>query len=265
MKLKLKYMTGKLILSVAALLVASIGFCQESDSKKINKIKRDTQYLYAEATMKDADEAFETALLLLDGYIDEYVQSKKKFSSSEQVIIKDTHRKSETIQMPRGEMTRVFVYVKKSDIIPAENSAIRENPARVPSEPELQETSGNQEAAELAEQAGEEAGLEEAGASPRLTFVWQQELIESLLETGTINSAKALLNREKAQFRVKRSGPAASCKDKAGSFWIIGDGEGKLITVLGPGTNRRTNFKTQKSDSLDNYPNSTALWFTLSE
>ena len=258
-------MTSKLFLSVAVLFVASIGFCQESDSKRINKIKRDTQYLYAEATMKDADEAFETALLLLDGYIDEYVQSKKKFSTSETIIIKDTHSKSETIQMPRGEMTRVFVYVRKSDIIPAENSAVRENPAKVTTEAEELEAPENQETPEQTEKAEEESAPEEAGASPSLTVVWQKELIESLLETGTINRAKALLNREKAQFRVKKSGSASSCKNKAGSFWVIGDGEGKLITVLGPGTNRRTNFKTQKSDTLDNYTNSTAIWFTLSE
>ena len=120
-------MIRRLLFIMLALLISAPGFCQESDSKKINKIKRNTQYLYAEATMKDADEAYETAVELLNGYIDEYVQSKKKFNSSDNIIIKDMGKNSDKIQMQRGELTRVFVYVKKSDIIPAENSTLREN------------------------------------------------------------------------------------------------------------------------------------------
>ena len=232
-----------------AFAFATSGFCQESNSKKINKIKRDSQYLYAEATTKDANEAYETALELLNGFIDEYVQSKKKYNSSENIIIKDVRSHYEQIQMQRGDLTRVFVYVKKSDIIPADNSTIRENVGKK-------------------EEPDTDVSVEEhleGDASLRLEKAWQQEIVDQLLACNTIVEAKSLLNRRKAEYKVKRIGTPDSCRNKETCFWVIGDESGKLLTVLGKGSDKRTNFKTLELDSLENYSNAKAIWFTMSE
>ena len=247
-------MTRRFILMVLTMILATSAFGQESDSKKINKIKRNSQYLYAEATMRDPQEAYNTAMELLNNYIDEYVQTKKKYKSSDNIIIKDIDSKSERIQMKRGEMTRVFVFVKKNDIIPAENSMTRENAGKKSEERGL-----------VSEVEPIEAGDGQGDGSLRLGKVWQQELVDQLLTCNTIIEVKSMLNRQKAEFRVKRLGAPDSCRNKAASFWVIGDATGNLVTVLGPGSQERTNFKTLQLDSLDNYPDATAVWFTMSE
>lgn len=244
-------MIRRIVLLLFALVLAAPGFCQESDSKKINKIKRNSQYLYAEATMKDADEAYEAAVELLNGYIDEYVQSKKKFNSSDNIIIKDLGSNSERLQMQRGELTRVFVYVKKSDIIPAENSTLREN-------------AGKKEDPELVAEVGEEVPLE-GDSSLKLEIAWQQEVVDQLLDCKTLIEAKSLLNRQRAEFKVKRLGTPDSCRNKATCYWVIGDEVGNLLTVLGMGSSERVNFKTMQMDSLENYQEATAIWFTMSD
>lgn len=245
-------MNKRLWITLLAFCCLITAWGQESDSKRINNIKRNSQYLYAEATMKDPDEAYNTALELLGGYIDEYVQSKRKYNSSDNIIIKDVSSKSERIQMKRGEMTRVFVYVKKDDIIPATSATLREN-------------AGKKE--ENAEDLG--AMIEDMGnvgdASLKLSQTWQQEVVDQLLNCATLTEAKALLNRQKTEFKVKRTGAASSCRNSAECFWVVGDASGALITVLGPGAEQRTNFRTLQYDALENYNAGTSVWFIMAK
>lgn len=245
-------MTKKMILLMLAVLMTASAFCQESDSKKINKIKRNTQYLYAEATMKDSQEAYDVALELLNGYIDEYVKSKKKYEDSNNIIIKNVGSKLERIQMKRGQLTRIFLYVKKSDIIPADNSTIREN-------------AGKKAPGTLTSKIEEIEETPEQNTALRLSVAWQQEVIDQLLKCKSLIEAKALLNRQKVEHRIQKYGAPDSARKKADCFWVIGDSNGSLITVLGMGNNERTNFKTLELDCLENYPEATAIWFIMSK
>ena len=241
-----------------AVLISIPVLSQESDSKKINKIKRDNQYLYAEATMKDAQEAHNTAIELLNGYIDEYVQTKKKFKSSDNIIIKDIEKNSQKIQMKRGEMVRVFVYVKKSDIIPAENSTMRQNAGK------QEDTTDKKLQTEVTPITSD--GQDIVGdPSLRLSIPWQQDMIDNILSCGTLIEAKALMNRQKAEYKIKRIGNQSNCRNAAECFWVIADDNGALVTVLGPGTETRTNFKTLQPDALENYKGTTAMWFTMAK
>lgn len=250
-------MIRRLLTVILAVFMTIPVFCQESDSKKINKIKRDSQYLYAEATMKDAQEAYSTALELLNNYIDEYVQTKKKFESSDNIIIKDIEKNFDRIQMNRGEMVRVFVYVKKSDIIPAENSRMRENVGK--KEDDKKKLKSEMTPITL---DGEEIN---GDASLRLSMPWQQDIIDKILSCNTLIEAKALMNRQKAEFKIKRIGNMSNCRNSVECFWVISDATGAVVTVLGPGSEQRTNFKTLQPDVLENYTEATAIWFTMAK
>lgn len=52
-------------------------------------------------------------------------------------------------------------------------------------------------------------------------------------------------------------------------FWVIleDDTDKSLVTILGPGTNDRVNFRTRQYDSLDNYfgKGKSAVWFEFSK
>ena len=115
---------------------------EPSVSKQINQIKRNTQYLYAEATMSTYDEAAEVAYELLMQQVDEYIGSKKKLSSANDVLVKDIKQNSQTLDMRRGEMTRVFIYVRKSDIEGVSNVTMvsngQDSEPQTPSSPSAQ-------------------------------------------------------------------------------------------------------------------------------
>lgn len=237
------------------LWITAIGmvFAQETDTKKINSIKRNNQYIYAEATMSTENEAYAIAEELLTTYINEYIDSKKKLSQAENVIVKDVSGKCDKIQMMRGEMYRVFVYVNKSDIIPAENVVTFVKPESA--NPEASVESANKH----------NAAGGDGNEALKLETAWQQALVDELLATSSLAGAKAVLNRLKVEYKVKRYGNYSECSNPADCFWLIIDENNLIQTVLGPGMEQRVNFRLMQYDSLKNHSGSNAIWFTLSK
>ena len=278
-------------------LVITITLCaQQSDSKKINSIKRNPSYLYAEATMETEEEAFNTAKEALMTYIQEYIDSKKSLSNANSVIVKDIANRCERMQMMRGDMYRVLVYVKKNDIIPAANSETIDRPNSAVVKDTIvavkADTTALKQADTMAvnavavddglptvneinnkpnvfgnnseEKEAVEQNMVETAA--KLEIAWQQRVIDELLEASSLTEAKAMLNRFKAEFKVKRYGSYNECKNIGESFWlIVENGGGSVKAILGPGADERTNFKTMIKDRLGNYTGYDAIWFTLAK
>ncbi len=278
-------------------LVITITLCaQQSDSKKINSIKRNPSYLYAEATMETEEEAFNTAKEALMTYIQEYIDSKKSLSNANSVIVKDIANRCERMQMMRGDMYRVLVYVKKNDIIPAANSETIDRPNSAVVKDTIvavkADTTALKQADTMAvnavavddglptvneinnkpnvfgnnseEKESVEQNMVETAA--KLEIAWQQRVIDELLEASSLTEAKAMLNRFKAEFKVKRYGSYNECKNIGESFWlIVENGGGSVKAILGPGADERTNFKTMIKDRLGNYSGYDAIWFTLAK
>ncbi len=92
-------------------------------TKKINSIKRSSQYLYAEATMPTAAEALEVANDLLLIQVKEYAGNKKGFEDKD-ILIRNISSARDSVQLRRGDMVKVFLYVKKSDIQTADNATL---------------------------------------------------------------------------------------------------------------------------------------------
>ncbi len=278
-------------------LVITITLCaQQSDSKKINSIKRNPSYLYAEATMETEEEAFNTAKEALMTYIQEYIDSRKSLSNANSVIVKDIANRCERMQMMRGDMYRVLVYVKKNDIIPAANSETIDRPNSAVVKDTIvavkADTTALKQADTMAvnavavddglptvneinnkpnvfgnnseEKEAVEQNMVETAA--KLEIAWQQRVIDELLEASSLTEAKAMLNRFKAEFKVKRYGSYNECKNIGESFWlIVENGGGSVKAILGPGADERTNFKTMIKDRLGNYSGYDAIWFTLAK
>ena len=106
------------------LFILSICLCgilnaqNNSDTKaQINKIKRSSQYLSAEATMSTEEEALSLARELLVGEINDWVASKRNGAEVKQIVLQDINLCAQEMDMKRGIKTRAFVYVKKKDIV----------------------------------------------------------------------------------------------------------------------------------------------------
>lgn len=114
----------RLFLIVAALSAVITSWGQ--NTKKMNSIKRSTQYLYAEATMGNAAEAFDVANDLLLIQVKEYAESHKTFRDKD-ILIRDIQEQRDSLQIRRGDMVKVFLYVKKSNILDVDNVTLVDN------------------------------------------------------------------------------------------------------------------------------------------
>lgn len=271
----------KRVALVATALLIGLSATAQTTSKQINQIKRSPLYLYAEATMESETEAQSVAYELLLQQVQEYIASSKSLSAADNVLIKDVKTKGESLSMMRGEMHRVFVYVKKYDIeavsntvavnnntntavnLPAQGATTTTQSTPVPTVTETpapaQPTSQQQQQQQPAATATTTGKVE----SP-LTG-WQQMAMVSLLECPDMTSVRAKLNRLKAEYKIKRYGNADNCPSATDAYWAIFDGSGKLVTILGPGTTQRIDYKNMQYSSLSEYKGMNALWFNLAK
>ncbi|MEZ5004835.1 MAG: hypothetical protein R2738_00295 [Bacteroides graminisolvens] len=117
------------LLIVAVLLVAGAAMADDRKDVKaqINSIKKNNQYIYAEATAASAEEAKEFAEEMLYNNINEWVAKQKRMRNSANIVINNKKEVWSSVDLPRGNMFRSFVYVKKSDIIASDNVTVVKN------------------------------------------------------------------------------------------------------------------------------------------
>lgn len=110
-----------LLLLLSFGLSAQLAFSQADEvvaaMKKINAIKSDTKYLYAESTTSDWEQAYENAKALLGVEIDNWVSTQKKSEDAQGYVAKIENNFME-VKTRRGNLFRVFVYIKKDNIMP---------------------------------------------------------------------------------------------------------------------------------------------------
>lgn len=106
-----------LMLLAMSILVLSECVAQNNAVKQINAIKQDTSYLYAEATMKTWDEAYNGAQAILEATVQDWARSKRLLQKDGSLLAKSSKKILE-IKTNRGDFVRAFLYIKKSDIIP---------------------------------------------------------------------------------------------------------------------------------------------------
>lgn len=273
-------------LTACLLFVCSTLMAQDpSVSKQINNIKRNPLYIYEEATHENAAEAESMAYELLLQRVNEYIASKGKLKNAKNVLVKDIKQKGEVLSMMRGTMYRVFVYVLKSDIEGVTNTTVinsgsgttvtvadgatslvdvqQVNPLPQTTQSEVENKHAGRMPAIQSVVEDKDAGKRSAVQSP-LTG-WKQEAIETLLQCKDVAAVRARLNRMKAEYKVKRYGNADNCPAVSESWWAIFDGDGSLVTILGPETTQRIDYKTMQYSSLNNFKGMNALWFNLAK
>lgn len=281
-----------LMLMFGCILAVGIAFSQSSSTtKQINDIKRAGQYFYAESTLETEQEAREAATLMLANFINDYVNSNNL--PQDKKVKESDLAKAQSLSMKRGPMTRVFLYVKKSDFIPVENT----NATSVKQESAIQESEIKKNSVEVAEKnkpedrttvnaakqtvpieekkvevkqaepPTEQTATDENAGSLRLSVDWQQAAIDAMLKEPSLKEVMVTLSRLKAEYKVKRFGTYNECKNAALSFWVVceSDSNMSIITILGPGTDKRVNFKSLQYDSLGNYSGKNVIWFELAK
>lgn len=225
---------------MALLLMPSIILsAQTVDEKKkeINKIKKSSQYIYAEATASTEQEAKELAEEILYQEINEWVASQKKLRQSSDILISDRKELWATVSLLRGNMYRSFIYVKKSNIQSADNTEIISN-------------DNHDNLTSTVEQMKNQA----ANAYP--------ETVTKIAACQEYTEMANMIKEMEAQGKIEHYARYASLTKPENYYLAIYDKTGKVKAVLSPG-NERTNVVTGQADAVTNYAGCGAIGFTV--
>ena len=100
-----------LLFCLPVCLSAQVAYMEEK--AKVNKIKRSSLYLYGEGIAATVEEATAMAETSLKNAILSEMGENEKLQDSDQILINSIKKHSEKIQLKRGAMERVFLYVEK--------------------------------------------------------------------------------------------------------------------------------------------------------
>ncbi|MDY4527445.1 MAG: hypothetical protein SPE11_05980 [Parabacteroides sp.] len=227
-------------------MIPWVMYAQHTDElkKEINKIKKSTQYLYAETTMNDSEEALSIALDILMRDAQKWVVEKKKLNDQDvDLVLTNISQNYEKMELPRGNMYRAFVYVKKSDIILAHNAIVTDGP---------QIAMGDSEVKISSEEAGEQSSMNLPQVIQQLLSLHKYDevppCLESLQKTGQIADYKRY----------------ASLQNPDAYVLIIYNRQAEVEAILSEGPDR-INYKTGKPDGVLNYKGRGAIGVQLNK
>ena len=221
------------IVVILMLSVVAQVFAQHVDDKKkdIIKIKKSPLYLYQEATMSDKEEAMETALQLLQSEVQRWVAEKKKRKeAASDLIITNVEQITEALELPRGDMYRAFVYVKKSDVLVSKNTMVADMPS-------------------ILEKSENFRSSNEIMSGPKIEH---PEHILRLLDLRLYDEVKPCLDAMKSAGKVLEYARYAKLSQPENYVLIIYNQQGEVEAILSDGA-ERVNLRTNLPDGVSNY------------
>lgn len=202
--------------------------------KEINRIKRSTLYLYAEATLPTRQDAIDLATEMLFDEINKWATDRRKFKSANSLVVKDTSHAWSQIELPRGNMFRAFVYVKKSDILPAETSTVTVI--------EIEKDTSMQQAT-----------TDKLESSYEIIPGTREKVLNRILNLQAFNEVQPCLQELKQQGLILDYGRYAALQFPEKYVLIVYNRDARIEAILGEGEEERMNLKTNVLDNIANY------------
>ena len=239
-------------LTAATLFCCSSIFAQDVNEQKrlINNVKKSSDYLYAEVTTPDRQQALDLAEDMLNQRVNEYVAEQKKLRKAQNIIARNTRSVWESVSLPRGNCFRAFLYVKKTDILPADNAVVRSNP--------IADDVVNAVPPTMTPVKESEPSAVKATSENR------QIALQRILAVERFSDFATVLKQLKHDRRISHYAKYKDLTKREEYVLIVYDKDGKIVAVLGEGPQRR-NLKTQLEDSLDNYMGNAALGVKITD
>lgn len=240
-----------ILLFITATVLPSAAQTAADVTKNINKVKRDTMYIYAESTTNELNEAYSNARALLEMQVGDWVRSQNPTENIEVCIVK---AKDHLMQLDtrRGELYRAFVYVKKSDIMPvsdkSEVTVFEVAPAK---QPDAVEPAPAIIVTEKAP-AKEETLLLELTSEEK-----QMRLVRSFYDV------EPYIKGLKSKGKLANYGKYATFPENGDCHLFVYDKQGNISALLRKTGEKQYNLNTLKEDNVRNYKNCGAIWFQL--
>ena len=221
-----------LIALLLSFCIGSMADDVESVKKQINGIKKDSQYIYADVTASTTEDAKDLAEEALYANINEWAANQKKLGKSVNTV-KPHEEKWVSFAIPRGNMFRSFIYVKKSDLLPE----------------------GNTETVSVASTASK------VPASPSVVTPIPA-VVKDVAACMEYDELAAKITRLKEEGKISKYGRYASLDNPQDYYLAVYNREGKIVAVLSSGASR-INVRTGQADSEKNYKGCGAIGFKI--
>lgn len=249
-------MAMKRLLFIIAILIFPLSICKAQTvadvAKNINKVKRDTTYIYAEATMKDLDEANNGARAILEMKVGDWVRAQYPTEGIDVCIVK---AKEHVIQLEtrRGDLYRAFVYVRKSDIMPVADK----NEITVFEVPPVAQP--NQLENAPANIISEDAPIEDE-KTPVLELSSEEKQMQ---QVRSFYEVEPYIKSLKSKGKLEAYGKYATMPEDKDCHLFVYDKQGNISALLRKSGDIQYNLNTLKEDNVKNYKNCGAIWFQL--
>ncbi len=247
-------MNRAVMLLMMALVCSTYANAQTSSDvvKNINNVKRDTSYIYAEATTKDLSEAYDNASALLEMKVGEWVRQQHPSEGIELCIVKakEHFMKFDT---RRGELYRAFVYVRKGDIMPvADKSEVTVFKVA----PDVHSESPVASRAVIVTEEPPVA-KDEYSTIELTSEEIQMKSIQNFYDVEPF--IKGLKNKG----LLKDYGKYSTMPADEDCHLFVYDRQGNISALLRKSGATQYNLNTLKEDNVKNYKNCGAIWFQL--
>lgn len=209
----------------------------EQITKQINSIIGNSQYLYAENYATTEEQARQVAEDLLEAQVKQWTEKKKKLRGSSNFVLNNKKSFRTALSVSRGRLVRVFVFVKKSDIIAGNNTAVVN--------------------------VGERANVSNAGQlSPReVSSVEYSEVAKLLTNYSEFNTLYSRIKQLNEEGKIKKFARYTDLGDPQQYHLAVFDMTTKKVkAILTPGP-QRCNVATGQTDSEKNYSRCGAIGF----
>lgn len=224
-----------MLLFTALLVGVCCGFAQqdyEQVKSEINKVKKSSAYLYGEANADTEEEARGIAEEILYNEINSWAAKKKKLQGGE-LVINNKKELQTYFSLPRGNMVRAFIYVKKSDITASRNAEVIQAPPA------------------------------SSAAQSTVTPIFPKA-VETIAACTEYTQLQPKLEAEKQAGRIRHYALYGKLTNADPYYLVIFNKAGKVVAVLSTGPNR-VNVKTGQPDGVVNYSGCGAIGFSVNE
>lgn len=243
--------------------------------QNINRIKKSRAFLYSDVTMPTRDEAASQAYEQIQQEIVSWATERSKKKNVGNVSAMEINKLVDTIMVRRAEMYRVVAYVRKAKLVVAlQDWKLALDPNLDVDRTDIEEP---RDTARIEQPLVENQKMDTL-CHPKDSIVANDSIrglliknylgrkggvIEQIKKARNFFELKQIMEPLKAKGDIIDYGKYATAEHPEDCYLIVYDPAGNIKALLGKGDQVRTNLKTGKDDSIQNYRGCGAIWFLI--
>lgn len=241
---------------VFGLSISFPALAQEGNStvSQINEIKKAGEYVYAEATMPEQEQAKDGAMALLQAGIESWLKSSDLSQGTFDLSLFDYHVK--VINAKRGNQHRVFVYISKSDL-----TGVKENKnVPISTKKEHKPVVTDVQVVDLTDCVAAETNISVDKKSPSYQL---NDVEEEMVCIRKFDEIKSFVENLKLKGRLNRYGKYATLPKNGKFHMFIYSQTGDVVACLLKTDDGYYNLRELTFDSIDNYKKCGSIWLEI--